>query len=263
MMRTSAALSQDYWMPSVQVLWEYGIAGAPRGSKGRLNLPYLMTKFVGISSSLVPELGTKGVEQDAVLLMGQDGPSLWEGFSSSSPDAITGRATRWTETKALNATQAQVDIKEGFVADKTGLSAMYVSRGTFDLSEGLLQQSQGVYELKDKGQTTRVTVSVRRLVGAAFDLAKKEALEKLADLPKEVVPVELARKPLDLRLPSGYYSTQEPPAKNQVAAYYDQNMKQYFEVVAVQRGVDMIKIRFQGSGETLAVAPTALAKIDP
>jgi hypothetical protein len=40
-------------------------------------------------------------------------------------------------------------------------------------------------------------------------------------------------------------------------------MQMHFEVVAVERGVDLVKIRFQGSGETLAVPPTALAKIDP
>jgi len=187
------ALSHDYWMPSVQVLRENEIGGIGRPSKGHLNLPYLMTKFVGISTSIVPKLTTEGKEEDAVLLMGQDGPSLWEGFTSGSSDSITGRVSRWTETKVLNVTQAQVDIKEGFIADKTGLSAMYVSRGTFDLDEGLLQQSQGIYELKDRGQTTRVSVTVRRLSGAEFDLAKKEALEKLSHLPQEVIPIELAR----------------------------------------------------------------------
>lgn len=254
---------KDYWMPSVEVLSERGVAGFGQAGKGMLHLPFLMGKFVDVPSVVMPTLprgfGAEGGEGPCVIMQSANGVTLWEDFTSDDPQN-TGRVTRLIDVRPLGNSLAHVDVKRGFVVQATGFSAMYVSQGTFDLSEGLLQKSQGVYELKDNGQTTRVSVSVRRLSGSEFELARKDALETMSELPKGVMPLALARKPIDLFLP-GHYSVAEPPRPNKVAGYYDKSMDQYFEVIVLEQSAsDKVKIRFQGSEEIQTVRPTDLVK---
>lgn len=253
--------SRDYWMPTIQIVGDRFVEGFGKEEVGELELPFLMPEFVTVSRLVFPPLPTVldrrlGKTESAVISRTQYGATLWEGFRYNNGEA--GRVARYSEAKSLGSS-TKLDIDHSYVNQADDFSASYQSHATID-RQGL-KQSHGTYVMKDSGRTTVVAISVRRLSGSDLETAQQSAIAELGNLPKSLLPVELARKPLDLKFPKSY-SADTLPAPGTKVAYYDKTLSQRFEAVYLKKDSSgEAKIQLSGSGESRTVRPSALAMI--
>lgn len=256
--------ARDYWMGTCVVLDDDGIEATPRDGRGGLDLPYLMTKMVSLPTLIMPNLppgigATEGRSEPAVLTTSRKGPLIWSGFVSKI--GLTGRSFHYIRSSSLSSHAVRLDIECGFERENDPMSAVYAAQGTFDLSEGLLRELQATYRLKRHGGSVQASVSVRLLAGDEFAQAADAAMHDIEALPKDHMPQELARTPIDLFLPQAY-GVDDLPEPGTIVGHYDKSMRQYFLVMFVKRTTPTLsRIRFEGSGETRLVHPASITRL--
>ena len=256
----------DYWSHPALIFESRGIASYGHDEFGEIELPYLLKQLVSINHFVFPPLpynvdGKLYSDSPAVVQQTRNGVTLWTGFTSSSGG--TGRVRHSTVAQPAGNSVVKLEILHAFNQGLEDFSAVYETQGRFDLTEGLLTDSQGTYTLKDGNESTEVTIIVKRLFGAEFEKAKQTAIADLRNAPQDVVPVEFNRQQVELFLPH-YFTVNELPAVNQQVGYYDDRMDQYFVVTFLERlNAHDAKVRFEGSGETIVVPPGKLCQLSP
>lgn len=253
---------RDFWLPTIQTLGMSHVEVRGNKAVGQLRLPYLMLDFADPNLLCIPPLPKVmnrklGKEEPAVIDRSARGATLWEGFTRKSG---SGRVFRYKEAKP-SGSSVKLETESGY--NDTGTSIYYQSTATLDARTGLLQSCRGTYTVKLNNKTTVATITVRKLTGSELNTATQEAITEIGQLPKSLIPTQLARKPVELHLPPKYTMATLPPAGTTVA-YYDRDLNQRFAVI-YEKPVDSkrVQIRYVGSNERQTVSATAIAKMKP